>query len=71
MLKFNPFKSLTVAGVLGAAGTVLVTHYDPAALSPALQGVMLALSIVVGGLGLRNSVAKTGAEILQQLTAKR
>lgn len=73
MLSFNPFKSLTIWGALGAIGSLLVGHFDPSALSPNASLVLTGASTLVSVLGLRNSHAKAVAEIanlVQQLAAK-
>ncbi len=57
-LKFNPFKSMTLQGVLLATGTYLYSHLDPTALSPGLQVVLNAGAAIWSALGLRNAVAK-------------
>lgn len=72
-LSFNPFKSLTIWGALGAVGSLLVGHFDPSALSETAQYILTGASTLVGVLGLRNSHAKAVAEIadlVQQLAAK-
>lgn len=74
MFKFNPFKSLTVWGAVGAVGSLLVGHYDPSALSPNVQTALTGVSALISVLGLRNAHAKSVAEIaslVQQLANKR
>lgn len=61
MFKFNPFKSLTIWGALGAIGTVATAHFDPSALSPTASTILTAAGTLVSILGLRNSQAKTEA----------
>jgi hypothetical protein len=73
MLNFNPFKSLTVWGALGAVSSVLVGHFDPSALSPNAALLLTGASTLVSVLGLRNAHAKAVAQIadlVQQLAAK-
>jgi hypothetical protein len=63
MLKFNPFKSMTLQGVLLAAGTYLWAHVDPTAFSPTMQAIVNALAAVWTALGLRNAIAKNGSGV--------
>ena len=73
MLSFNPFKSLTIWGALGAVASVLVGHFDPSALSQSAEYLLTGASTLIGVLGLRNSHAKAVAEIadlVTQLAAK-
>lgn len=70
ILKFNPFKSMTIIGAIGVIGTYVVASYDPTALSPTAHTILLAVSGLVGALGIRNAVAKAVIQILEQLAAK-
>lgn len=73
MLKFNPFKSLTIWGALGAVGSVLVGHFDPSALSPNAALILGAAGTLVSVLGLRNAHAKAVAQLaatIEQLAQK-
>jgi hypothetical protein len=58
MLKFNPFKSMTLQGTALAVGTYLWSHLDQSALSPTLQTVLTAGGTLWSVLGLRNAIAK-------------
>lgn len=69
MLRFNPFKSLTVGGAVAAIGATLVGHFDPSALSPTAQTIAQAVGVLVGVLGLRNAQAKAVAELAKTLEA--
>lgn len=74
MLSFNPFKSLTIWGVLGVVVSTLVSHFDPSALSGNATMILQGASTLVGVLGLRNAHAKAVQEIadlVQQLAAKK
>ena len=74
MLLYNPFKSLTILGVLGAIIPMLVNAFDPGALSPVAATVLQACGVLVGALGLRNAHAKgvqAVADLVQQLAAKK
>jgi hypothetical protein len=57
-LKFNPFRSMTLQGALVAAGTYVLQHADPQALSPGLQVGLQVAGVLWSVLGLRNAVAK-------------
>jgi len=73
-LKFNPFKSLTVGGVVSLAVVTLVASFDPNALSPQATTVLQTAATVVTVLGLRNSHAKTVRDVaatIEQLAAKK
>lgn len=69
MLKFNPFKSLTVAGAVAAIGATLVGHFDPSALSPTAQTIAQGVGVLVSVLGLRNAQAKAVAEVAKTIEA--
>jgi hypothetical protein len=74
MFLYNPFKSLTVWGVVAVVVPMLVNAFDPHALSPVASQVLQACGALVGVLGLRNAHAKTVAavaDLVQQLAAKR
>jgi hypothetical protein len=74
MLAYNPWKSLTVWGVIGVVIPMLVNAFDPGALSPVASQVLQACGALVGVLGLRNAHAKSVAaiaDLVQQLAAKR
>lgn len=78
MLKFNPFKSLTIWGAVGAIASTLVGHFDPAALSPTATTILQSAGTFVSVLGLRNAhakgvaaVAEAIAQLAAQLAAKR
>lgn len=60
MLKFNPFRSMTIQGVLLGAGAYLWAHFDPTGLSSTGQAIVGALAAVWSALGLRNAIAKNG-----------
>lgn len=62
-LKFNPFKSLTIWGALGAVLGMLLQHFDPTALGPTGTTILQAAGVMVGALGLRNAHAKGVQEI--------
>ena len=71
---YNPFKSLTIWGVIPVVATMLVQAFDPGALSPAATTALQAMGVMVTALGLRNAHAKTVqqvAEMVSQLAAKR
>lgn len=71
MLKFNPFRSLTVAGaVVGLGVGVLFPHFNPDALSPTLQTVIQVAGGFLGTLGIRNAVAKAAVDVLNSLANK-
>lgn len=69
ILKFNPFKSLTVGGAIAAIGATLVGHYDPSALGPTAQTALQAAGILVSVLGLRNAQAKAVVELAKTIEA--
>lgn len=74
MLLYNPFKSLTILGVLGVVCTMLVQAFDPGALSTTATTALQACGILVSALGLRNAHAKGVAQVadlVQQLAAKK
>lgn len=55
---FNPWKSMTLWGFIGAVAPYVVNTFNPAALSHPVQvGVQLA-GMAVGVFGLRNAPAK-------------
>lgn len=55
---FNPFRSLTMLGVLVGVVDVLVLHFDPAALTPTGHVAVQVLSAVIGVTGLRNALER-------------
>lgn len=69
-LKFNPFQSLTIMGVVPVIGSLLVQHFDPSALSPTLHLILQAAGGIVSLVGLRNSVAKAVADVLEAMASK-
>jgi len=74
MLQYNPFKSLTIWGVVGAILPLLVNAFDPGALSPVASTVLQTAGVLVGALGLRNAHAKgvqAIADLVAQLAAKK
>ena len=72
MLKFNPFKSLTIAGaVLGIGVGVLFPHFDPTALSDTARTVIQGVGALVSVVGIRNAVAKAAVQVLTDLATKR
>lgn len=68
MLSFNPFKSLTFWGALGAVTSTLIGHFDPTALSPTATTVLQTAGSFVTILGLRNAHAKAVAAIAETIT---
>jgi len=70
-IKFNPWKSLTVAGTVGFIGTGLVAHFAPDALSGDARVILQAATGLLGMIGIRNAVAKAAINILTQLATKR
>lgn len=70
-LKFNPFKSLTIAGaVIGVGAGILVPHFDPTALSDTAQTVLSGAGVLLSALGIRNAVAKAVVQIISDLAKK-
>lgn len=56
--KFNPFKSVTVGGLVVLVANHLVTSIDPAALTPKGVAAVNLVGVVLTVLGLRNAAAK-------------
>jgi len=74
MLAYNPFKSLTIWGVIAVVIPMLVNAFDPHALSPVATQVLQACGALVSVVGLRNAHAKgvaAVADLVQQLAAKK
>lgn len=69
MLRFNPFKSLTVGGAVAAVGVALLNTFDPSALSPTADTILQAAGVLVSVLGLRNAQAKAVANLAETITA--
>jgi hypothetical protein len=69
MLRFNPFKSLTVGGAIAALAATLVGHFDPSALNPTAQTIMQGAGVLVSVLGLRNAQAKATVELAKMIEA--
>lgn len=59
-LAFNPFRSVTMGGVLGTMAQYLLNAYDPSMIPAKLQPLGYALTAVLASLGMRNAVAKSG-----------
>lgn len=59
--KFNPFKSLTVAGTLAVVASLLWSHFDPTAVEGTLGPLLVqVIGILLGMFGIRNAIAKNG-----------
>lgn len=74
MFAFNPFKSLTIRGVVLALVPVLVQAFDPGALGQVPQTILMSLGVLIAALGLRNAQAKgvaAVADLVAQLAAKK
>lgn len=56
---YNPLKSMTVWGTLGALAPYVVNSFDPHALPQGVTVGVTALGVLVGMLGLRNAHSKT------------
>lgn len=67
MLRFNPFKSMTIQGAVAALTPYIVTSFDPSVLPPKAQVAVTGLGILWSVLGLRNAVAKAAGEKVAQL----
>lgn len=74
MFAFNPFRSLTIWGVVPVVGTMLLQAFDPGALSTTATTALQAVGVLVSVLGLRNAHAKgvaAVADLVTQLAAKK
>lgn len=74
MLLYNPFRSLTIWGVIGALFPMLLNTFDPGALSGTAQTVLMSCGVLVSALGLRNAHAKgvaAVADLVSQLASKK
>lgn len=59
--KFNPFKSLTMAGTLTVVGSLLWSHFDPSAVTGSAGPLIVQIiGVILGMMGIRNAVAKNG-----------
>lgn len=70
ILKFNPWKSMTVQGTVGALVPYVVNTFDPSAISPKAGAVITGLGILWSVVGLRNAVPKTVQQVLDPLLNK-
>jgi hypothetical protein len=67
MLSFNPWKSMTIQGTVGAVAPYLISSFNPSILPPKAQMVVSALGVVWAMFGIRNAVAKSAGEAVAKL----
>lgn len=67
MFSFNPFKSMTIQGAVGAVTPYVVNTFSPGTVGPKAQAVLTGVAVLWSVLGLRNAVAKSAGEAVAAL----